>query len=171
MLRELFPTETRLRVEDRDGHGDEFPLVANHQVRLAHPLALDQVVSDLGRRGGITLDDRFAGDIAERTVRVVGRHQNVLFHARPSHEDFLRQDFEFYDGVFTGIAELGAFGNPAQDCLVVTRARFDLKTAFVRDRLRRLGQHQTLLGGRPVDATPRDFVQQRVVIEFRVIAS
>ena len=169
------PLEALAAAEHRDRRGGELPFVAHEQGALA--------ATETGgdRAGGRVLDRhrlrvaardvRLAGHVAAAAVTVVGDDDRLLAHSRPVHEDLAGVDLKPLDAVGRRVAVGHAAGDPVEDLVVVARAVVEPQAALVGHLHRRLGEHQRARGLGAVEAPAGHVVQQRLVVELRVVAA
>ena len=169
------PLEALAAAEHGGRRGGELALVAHEQRAFA--------AAEPGRdgAGGRVLDGhrlrvaagdvRFAGHVPAAAVGVAGDDDRLLAHPRPVHEDLAGVDLQPLDAVGRRVAVGHAAGDPVEDQVVVARAVVEPQAALVRDLHRRLGEHQRARGLGAVEAAAGHVVEERLVVELRVVAA
>ena len=167
-----FPDETRLRIQHRDRHRPELALIADQHGGLADARAFhDSVGRNVRRVRNVARNHRLLRDIPNRAVQIVGHHADLLFQPRLRHFHGRRLHLDALHLVFRGVAERHALRNPVENGLIILRARLDAQPAPVRHFLGGLGEHQAAARIGPVEAASGKIVEQRLVVEFRVVTA
>ena len=174
-LRQGGPLEALAAAEHRDRRGGELPFVADEQRALsAAETRCDGAggrVLDRHRLRVAARDVRLAGHVAAAAVAVVGDDDRLLAHSRPAHEDVAGMDLKPLDTVGRRVAVGHAAGDPVEDLVVVARSVVEPQAALVGHLHRRLGEHQRARGLGAVEAPAGHVVEQRLVVELRIVAA
>ena len=169
------PLEALAAAEHGGRRGRELPFVAHEQGALAAAETRGDGAGgrllDRHRLRVAARDVRLAGHVAAAAVAVVGDDDRLLAHSRPVHEDLAGMDLKPLDAVGRRVAVGNAAGDPVEDLVVVARAVVEPQAALVGDLHRRLGEHQRARGLGAVEAPAGHVVQQRLVVELRVVAA
>ena len=177
MLRKRLPDEARLRIQHGHRNRRELALIAQQQRGFSDALAPDHRHVE----GCVRLDPRniryirfhrcFARDIAHLIVLISDDNLERCCLARLRHQNFRRFGAQLHHGVFRRITVGNPLRNPVEDRLVIVGILRKSLAAAVRDFLRRFCEHQALAGIGAVEAPARQVVEQRFVIELRIVSA